>query len=75
MLEFAERLTLDPGRVGDADVQRLRDAGFTDVEIFDIVLVTAYRNFMVRVSSGLGVRLDPTLEALDPAYREALMTA
>lgn len=74
MLEFAELLTLDPSRVGAEHVQRLRDAGFSDVEIFDIVLVTAYRNFMVRISSGLGVQLDPKLEALDPAYREALMT-
>lgn len=74
MLEFAELLTLDPSRVGAEHVQGLRDAGFSEVEIFDIVLLTAYRNFMVRISSGLGVQLDPKLEALDPAYREALMT-
>ncbi len=74
MLEFAEQLTIDPSRMSEGHVDRLRAVGFSDVEIFDIVLLTAYRNFMVRIASGLGVRLDPALDALDPGYREALMT-
>ncbi len=74
MLEFAELLTIDPSRMTERHVERLREVGFSDVEIFDIVLLTAYRNFMVRIASGLGVRLDPALDALDPEYRDALMT-
>ncbi|MGQ0570179.1 MAG: carboxymuconolactone decarboxylase family protein [Armatimonadota bacterium] len=74
MLEFAELLTLDPSRVKEDHIDRLRKAGFTDVEIFDIVLLTAYRNFMVRISSGLNVKLDQPLAELDEGYRQALMT-
>ena len=74
MLEFAELLTLDPSRVKEDHIDRLRKAGFTDVEIFDIVLLTAYRNFLVRISSGLNVQLDQPLAELDEEYRQALMT-
>lgn len=55
MLGFAEKLTFEPSRIGEDDVQALRDAGFDDIEIYDIVLITAYRNFINRVNDGLGV--------------------
>lgn len=55
MLEFAEKLTFQPSSIEDVDVSALRDTGFDDVQIYDIVLVTAYRNFINRVNDGLGV--------------------
>jgi uncharacterized peroxidase-related enzyme len=55
MLEFAEKLTFQPAEVGPADIQGLRDSGFDDRNIYDIVLLTAYRNFINRVNNGLGV--------------------
>lgn len=55
MLEFAEKLTFEPSRIGATDVDALREAGFDDLGIYDIVLVTAYRNFINRVNDGLGV--------------------
>jgi uncharacterized peroxidase-related enzyme len=55
MLEFAEKLTFEPSRIGEDDVAALRDAGFDDLGIYDIVLATAYRNFINRVNDGLGV--------------------
>jgi uncharacterized peroxidase-related enzyme len=55
MLEFAEKLTFDPASIVEADIARLRDAGFDDVGIYDVVLLTAYRNFINRVNDGLGV--------------------
>ena len=58
MLEFAEKLTFQPSRVGVDDVEALRAAGFDDLEIYDIVLLTAYRNFVNRVNDGLGVSTD-----------------
>src|SRR5262245_38150894 len=42
MLEFAEKLTFDPASITEPDIQRLRKAGFDDVGIYDIVLITAY---------------------------------
>jgi uncharacterized peroxidase-related enzyme len=57
MLEFAEKLTLTPSDMRQADVQRLRDAGWTDRDILDIVHVCAYFNFRVRVVDGLGLEV------------------
>lgn len=55
MLEFAEKLTFQPAQVDAADIEVLREAGFDDGGIYDIVLVAAYRNFINRVNDGLGV--------------------
>jgi uncharacterized protein YciW len=53
MLEFAEKLTLTPSNMRENDVRKLRDAGWTDRDILDIVHVCAYFNFRVRVVDGL----------------------
>jgi uncharacterized peroxidase-related enzyme len=58
MLEFAEKLTFQPAQVSEGDIDALRAAGFDDLAIYDIVLVTAYRNFINRVNDGLGVSTD-----------------
>lgn len=55
MLAFAEKLTFAPAQVTEGDIDELRRHGFTDENVFDIVLLTAYRNFMNRVNDGLGV--------------------
>lgn len=58
MLRFAEKLTFTAATANEADIAELREHGFTDVNIFDIVLLTAYRNFMNRINDGLGVSTD-----------------
>jgi uncharacterized peroxidase-related enzyme len=58
MLEFAEKLTFQPAQIDEGDIEALRSAGFDDLGIYDIVLVTAYRNFINRVNDGLGVSTD-----------------
>lgn len=64
MLEFAELLTLQPANVLQSDVQQLRDVGWSDVDILDIVHQTALFNYMTRIADGLGVELsEPLLEA------------
>ncbi|MGH9025293.1 MAG: peroxidase-related enzyme [Acidimicrobiia bacterium] len=55
MLRFAEKLTFTPASVTEEDLADLRGHGFTDENVFDIVLLAAYRNFMNRVNDGLGV--------------------
>ena len=57
MLEFAEKLTLAPSNMREVDVQKLRDTGWTDRDILDIVHVCAYFNFRVRVVDGLGLEV------------------
>jgi len=58
MLEYVEKLTLTPSSMKEEDVQKLRDAGWTDRDILDICQVAAYFNYRVRMADGLGVDLD-----------------
>ncbi len=55
---FAEFLTLSPSSVTQQHVQELRNVGWSDEEIIDIVHITALFNYMVRVADGLGIELN-----------------
>ena len=59
MLQFVDRLTRAPQQMGEPDVDRLRQHGFDDRAIHDIVVVAAYYAFVNRVADGLGVTLEP----------------
>ena len=58
MLEFVEKLTVNPGGVAREDMQTVRDAGFSERDYYDIVLLTAQFNFITRVADAFGVQLD-----------------
>ena len=63
MLEFTEKLTIAPASMTEEDIQALRDAGWEDRDVLDIVHVCAYFNFRVRIVDGLGLKLsDAQLE-------------
>ncbi len=55
MLDFAARLTRDPARMSAADVEELREEGFDDKAIHDIVQVTGLFNYYNRLADGLGI--------------------
>lgn len=55
MLDYSVRLTTKPADVSEADVQRLRESGFSDGDILDVNLITSYFNFVNRIAEGLGV--------------------
>lgn len=55
MLAHARKLTKEPDAVTQADLDTLRATGFSDRDILDITLVTAYFNFVNRIALGLGV--------------------
>jgi len=59
MLVYAEKVTLEHCNCNQEDVEGLRSLDFSDVEILDIVQVTAYYNFVNRMACGLGVELEP----------------
>jgi len=56
MLDFAVKLTERSSSCTEADVEALREAGWTDEEIMDIAEVAAMFNFTNRLASGLGWR-------------------
>jgi len=58
LFRFAEKLTRTPASMEKADVDRLREAGWSDVAIFDTVLVTSLYNCANRFSAGLGLLAD-----------------
>ena len=73
MLEYAEKVTLRPSEVSERDVQKLREAGWSDAEILDIAAVTSYRNFITRMADALGVELTEDYKNLRRDYLESLM--
>ena len=58
LLDYAIKLTEAPGTMTSDDVDRLRQNGFDDVAIHDLVTVTAYFAFVNRIADGLGVELE-----------------
>lgn len=58
LVEFARKLTSEPGAMKATDVAVLRDAGLTDRAILDATLVVSYFNFVNRIAEGLGVELE-----------------
>ncbi|MEM6904087.1 MAG: peroxidase-related enzyme, partial [Pseudomonadota bacterium] len=53
MLDFAWKLTTAPHQMGEDDREALRQAGFTEDEIFDIADVTGFFNMSNRVASAV----------------------
>jgi alkylhydroperoxidase family enzyme len=62
LLEVVELLTRHAYRTTDRDVERLREAGWSDPQIAEAVYVTAMFAFFNRVADAFGLK--------DPAYRE-----
>ena len=63
-LDFAVKLTRTPAAMSEADVQLLRDSGWSDEDVMDITEVTALFNFSNRMASGLGWAPNPEYETL-----------
>ena len=70
MLEYAEKLTLTPAMMTEADIDALRDTGWTDRDVLDIVMACAYFNFRVRVVDGLGLEVSDRTAEMSTRARE-----
>ncbi len=58
MLAYSAKLTREPWNMSRADIESLREAGFSDGAILDICQVAAYFAFVNRLADGLGVELE-----------------
>lgn len=56
MLRFAEKVTKTSAEIEETDRQALRDAGFSDRDIFDIASVAGFFNMTNRVASATDMR-------------------
>jgi uncharacterized peroxidase-related enzyme len=58
MLSLSEKITDDASQIKAKDLEALREIGFSDKEILDVVLIASFFNFMDRLADTLGVELD-----------------
>ena len=70
MLDYARRLTLDPGSLTEVELEPMRVAGLTDGEILEVNQVAAYFAYANRTVSGLGVTTQGDVLGLSPADTE-----
>ncbi len=66
MARWARKVARDPNRTSGADVQELRDAGYTDAQIFGITVFVALRIALSTVNDALGVGPDAQLRSTAP---------
>ena len=59
MLDYVVKLSLHPAKMQRADVDRLREVGFDDATIHDIVQVTGLFAYYNRIADGLGIDDEP----------------
>ena len=71
-MELADKVAGDATTVTQADIDRLRDLGLSDVEIFDVVATAAVRCFWSTALDALGVLPDPSFAEFEPQLRDAL---
>tara|TARA_Y100000815_G_scaffold271602_1_gene298578 strand:+ start:1327 stop:1893 length:567 start_codon:yes stop_codon:yes gene_type:complete len=55
LMRYAEKLTVNPGQMEEADVVALRDAGLDDGQILEANQIIGYFNYVNRLLNGLGV--------------------
>ena len=59
MLDYARKLTETPSLMTPADVDQLREVGFSDEDILAICEVVSYYAYVNRIADGLGVQVEP----------------
>lgn len=72
MLEFSEKVAGDAWQMTENDIRQLRQVGFSDVEILEIVAAACYRVYISKFADALGVVLDKHYVQNSPALVEAL---
>jgi len=63
MLDFAVKLTVSPDSIEEEDRQALRDADFSDQDIWDIANVAGFYNMTNRVASAVDMQPNPEYHA------------
>jgi uncharacterized peroxidase-related enzyme len=58
MLRYAVKLTVSPSSVTEADVDDLRENGFSDIDVLHVAEVVGYFAYANRIADGLGIPLE-----------------
>ncbi len=71
LLAYVTKLSEAPEAIAEEDLNLLREAGYDDRAVLDVVMLTALTTFMVTVVGGLGVETEPALaQAREEAERK-----
>jgi uncharacterized peroxidase-related enzyme len=73
VMDLAEKVAADATSVTQEDIDRLRDMGLSERDIFDVVLAASIRAFFTKTLDALGVEPDASYQALEPELQEALV--
>jgi len=63
----------DAAAIDDADRQKLRDLGLSEIDIMDVALAAAARCFFAKTLDAMGVQPDASYRELEPELQEALV--
>jgi len=72
VMELADKVATDATAVTQADIDRLRDLGLSDVDVVDVVAAAAARCFWSTALDALGVLPDRSFAEFEPQLRDAL---
>jgi uncharacterized peroxidase-related enzyme len=69
LCDFAVRLTREPASVSQEEIARLREHGWSDAGIHDVIQVVAFFNYINRVADAVGIGPEPEWSGGDGAPR------
>ncbi len=72
LLRYVRKLTLEPQKMEEGDVEAARAAGASDAEIFEANQVCAYFNYSNRLLNGLGVTTQGDILGYSPPNSDKL---
>ena len=73
MMEFAEKIVCDASSIKQEDIDKLKDFGFSDEEIFEITTVATARCFFSKTLDALGAEPDKVYLDLNKNLRHKLI--
>ncbi len=72
MMRFSRKVARDASTITGLDVQRLKDHGLTDADVFDVAATAAGRAFFTKVLDAVGSLPDAGFNAMDKHLRTHL---
>jgi len=73
MMRFSRKVARDASTITQADVQRLKDHGLNDADVFDVAATAAGRAFFTKVLDAVGSLPDAGFMSLDEDLRAQLV--
>lgn len=72
MMRFSRKVARDASTVTAADVQKLKDHGLSDADVFDVAVTSAGRAFFTKVLDAVGSLPDAGFSSIDADLRAEL---